>query len=163
MKNWQRYTGKRNTVSSSNNQTTRLTIPSLTLRSEKKNNNGTERLRALKYFLDLLSSILVNPEQCLASFIPKKNKRYNSHDFPESNCTCCSPRVCCIRVNELLNLIQVSTVAWAHFRIFPFFLFGYFCQHYRTRSREQRSGINRIWIDCWVQNVSGMGVTWLSF
>lgn len=104
-----------------------MTIPSLTLRSEKKkNNNGTERLRALKYFLNLLSSILVNPQQCLASFIPKKNKRYNSHDFPESNYTCCSPRVCWIRVNELLNLIQVSTVAWAHFRIFPFFCLAIF-------------------------------------
>lgn len=76
IKNCHRHTGKRNTVSSSNNQTTRLRISSLTLRSEKNNNNGTERLRALKYFLDLLSSILVNPQQCLASFIPKKNKRY---------------------------------------------------------------------------------------
>ena len=36
LKNCQRHTGKRNTVSSSNNQTTRLTIPSLTLRPEKK-------------------------------------------------------------------------------------------------------------------------------
>ena len=54
-------------------------------------------------------------------------------------------RVCSlIRMNDLLNLIQASTLAWGHVRIFPFVCLAIFASTTGQCSREQRSGINRI-------------------
>ena len=41
-------------------------------------------------------------------------------------------------MNELLNLIQVSTVTWAHFRIFPFFFVWLFLPALQDNVQESR-------------------------